>query len=204
MRCYCCVARRSGSSRINRISRTPLPRPAVGFLFLPNRDFIAITKEDHAQRSLEEIPSVSAREIAGSALAEPRADPGAALVQRGTPSGRQLGAGGAHEREPEARIISDALVQSGFKEIEGAFPSASNTEFAFNRRLIEEQRAPEDVWLQVLVQAREDLIERTFQISGGSAQGHHPPLQFHVAGPAPDRLRHVAGRRSLAVAVVRL
>src|ERR1700722_7086718 len=51
----------------------------------------------------------------------------------------------------------------GFKEIEGGFPSASNTEFNFNRRLIEENRAPKDVWLQVLVQAREDLIERTFE-----------------------------------------
>src|SRR6266853_4687039 len=54
------------------------------------------------------------------------------------------------------------LVKCGFKEIEVGFPSASNTEFTFNRRLIEEQRAPADVWLQVLVQAREDLIERTF------------------------------------------
>src|ERR1700691_1252307 len=55
------------------------------------------------------------------------------------------------------------LVKCGFKEIEVGFPSASNTEFAFNRRLIEENRVPEDVWLQVLVQAREDLIERTFE-----------------------------------------
>jgi len=55
------------------------------------------------------------------------------------------------------------LVKCGFKEIEVGFPSASNTEFTFNRRLIEEQRAPKDVWLQVLVQAREDLIERTFE-----------------------------------------
>ena len=55
------------------------------------------------------------------------------------------------------------LVKCGFKEIEVGFPSASNTEFTFNRRLIEECRAPEDVWLQVLVQAREDLIERTFE-----------------------------------------
>ena len=53
------------------------------------------------------------------------------------------------------------LVKIGFKEIEVGFPSASNTEFAFNRRLIEENRAPDDVWLQVLMQAREDLIERT-------------------------------------------
>ena len=56
-----------------------------------------------------------------------------------------------------------ALVKCGFKEIEVGFPSASNTEFTFNRRLIEEKRAPDDVWLQVLVQAREDLIERTFE-----------------------------------------
>jgi 2-isopropylmalate synthase len=55
------------------------------------------------------------------------------------------------------------LVKCGFKEIEVGFPSASNTEFTFNRRLIEENRAPSDVWLQVLVQAREDLIERTFE-----------------------------------------
>src|SRR4051812_33854619 len=59
--------------------------------------------------------------------------------------------------------LFNTLVKCGFKEIEVGFPSASNTEFAFNRRLIEEQRAPDDVWLQVLVQAREDLIERTFE-----------------------------------------
>ncbi len=59
--------------------------------------------------------------------------------------------------------LFQALVKCGFKEIEVGFPSASNTEFTFNRRLIEESRAPDDVWLQVLVQAREDLIERTFQ-----------------------------------------
>src|SRR5512136_673938 len=59
--------------------------------------------------------------------------------------------------------LFQALVKCGFKEIEVGFPSASNTEFTFNRRLIEEKRAPEDVWLQVLVQAREDLIERTVE-----------------------------------------
>src|SRR5260221_10898272 len=56
-----------------------------------------------------------------------------------------------------------ALVKCGFKEIEVGFPSASNTEFRFNRRLIEENRVPDDVTVQVLVQAREDLIEKTFQ-----------------------------------------
>src|SRR6516165_8324843 len=59
--------------------------------------------------------------------------------------------------------LFQTLVKCGFKEIEIGFPSASNTEFAFNRRLIEDQRQPDDVWLQVLVQAREDLIERTIE-----------------------------------------
>jgi 2-isopropylmalate synthase len=59
--------------------------------------------------------------------------------------------------------LFQTLVKIGFKEIEVGFPSASNTEFTFNRRLIEEKRAPGDVWLQVLVQAREDLIERTVE-----------------------------------------
>lgn len=57
--------------------------------------------------------------------------------------------------------LFDALVRCGFKEIEVGFPSASNTEFAFNRTLIEKGHIPEDVTIQVLVQAREDLIEKT-------------------------------------------
>jgi len=64
--------------------------------------------------------------------------------------------------------LFQTLVKCGFKEIEVGFPSASNTEFTFNRRLIEEGRAPDDVWLQVLVQAREDLIERTFESLAGA------------------------------------
>ncbi len=59
--------------------------------------------------------------------------------------------------------LFQTLVKCGFKEIEVGFPSASNTEFAFNRRLIEEGRAPDDVWLQVLVQAREELIDKTIE-----------------------------------------
>ena len=64
--------------------------------------------------------------------------------------------------------LFQTLVKCGFKEIEVGFPSASNTEFTFNRRLIEENRAPDDVWLQVLVQAREDLIERTIESLAGA------------------------------------
>ncbi len=59
--------------------------------------------------------------------------------------------------------LFEALVRCGFKEIEVGFPSASNTEFEFNRRLIEEGRIPDDVTIQCLVQAREDLIEKTVQ-----------------------------------------
>lgn len=59
--------------------------------------------------------------------------------------------------------LFQALVKCGFKEIEVGFPAASNTEFTFNRRLIEEGRIPGDVTVQVLVQAREDLIERTVE-----------------------------------------
>ncbi|CAI8345595.1 MAG: 2-isopropylmalate synthase [Opitutia bacterium UBA7350] len=57
----------------------------------------------------------------------------------------------------------DSLVQTGFKEIEVGFPSASQTEFDFIRRLIDEKRIPEDVTVQVLVQARAHLIRRTFE-----------------------------------------
>lgn len=62
----------------------------------------------------------------------------------------------------------DALVKCGFKEIEVGFPAASNTEFEFIRRLIEGGRIPDDVTIQVLVQAREELIERTFEAVRGA------------------------------------
>ena len=60
------------------------------------------------------------------------------------------------------------LVRVGFKEIEVGFPSASDTEFQFLRRLIEEDRVPADVTLQVLVQTRQHLIERTFEAFKGA------------------------------------
>ena len=55
------------------------------------------------------------------------------------------------------------LVEMGFKEIEVGFPSASQTDFDFLREIITGERIPDDVTIQVLVQAREDLIERTFE-----------------------------------------
>lgn len=62
------------------------------------------------------------------------------------------------------------LVEIGFKTIEIGFPSASQTEFDFVRRLIDEQRIPDDVTVQVLVQAREHLIARTYQALAGVKQ----------------------------------
>jgi 2-isopropylmalate synthase len=64
--------------------------------------------------------------------------------------------------------LFEELVRCGFKEIEVGFPAASNTEFEFMRRLIEDGCIPDDVTIQVLVQAREDLIERTVESLAGA------------------------------------
>lgn len=64
----------------------------------------------------------------------------------------------------------EMLVQIGFKEIEVGFPSASSTEFEFVRRLIEEDRIPDNVTIQVLTQARKSLICRTFESLQGAKQ----------------------------------
>ena len=62
----------------------------------------------------------------------------------------------------------ETLVAIGFKEIEVGFPSASQVEFDFVRRLIEEDRIPDDVRIQVLTPARDHLIERTFEALKGA------------------------------------
>lgn len=62
----------------------------------------------------------------------------------------------------------ETLVAIGFKEIEVGFPSASQVEFDFVRKLIEEDRIPDDVTIQVLTQARDHLIERTFDALQGA------------------------------------
>lgn len=62
----------------------------------------------------------------------------------------------------------DLLVTIGFKEIEVGFPSASQTDFDFVRSLIENDRIPDDVTIQVLTQARSHLIERTFEAVKGA------------------------------------
>ena len=61
----------------------------------------------------------------------------------------------------------ETLVSIGFKEIEVGFPSASQTDFDFVRKLIDEKRIPDDVTIEVLVQSREELIARTFEALEG-------------------------------------
>jgi len=68
------------------------------------------------------------------------------------------------------RIMFDLLVQMGYKEIEVGFPSASQTDFDFVRQLIEDDAIPADVTIQVLTQAREHLIERTYEAIAGAKQ----------------------------------
>jgi 2-isopropylmalate synthase len=64
----------------------------------------------------------------------------------------------------------DLLVAMGYKEIEVGFPAASQADFDFIRQLIEHDLVPEDVTIQVLTQARDELIERTFQSLQGAKQ----------------------------------
>jgi 2-isopropylmalate synthase len=68
------------------------------------------------------------------------------------------------------RIMFDLLVSMGYKEIEVGFPSASQTDFDFVRSLIEEGAIPGDVTIQVLTQAREHLIKRTYESIAGAKQ----------------------------------
>ena len=95
--------------------------------------------------------------------------------------------------------LFQTLVKIGFKEIEVGFPSASNTEFAFNRLLIEKGHAPEDVWLQVLVQSREDLIERTVESLIGAKKviihmynSTSPAQRRVVFGKSKDEIKAIA------------
>ncbi len=69
---------------------------------------------------------------------------------------------------PRKRRFWDLLVRLGFKEIEVGFPSASQPDYDFTRLLIEEDLVPDDVWIQVLTQAREELIARTIESVRGA------------------------------------
>lgn len=80
-----------------------------------------------------------------------------------------------------------ALVKIGFNEIEVGFPSASQVEFDFVRKLIDENLIPDNVTIQVLTQAREHLIERTFESLVGA-----PRAIVHVYNATSPVMRRVA------------
>jgi len=71
---------------------------------------------------------------------------------------------------PRKLAMFKLLVAMGFKEIEVGFPSASQTDFDFVRKIIEDGLIPDDVVIQVLTQARETLIDRTFESIKGAKQ----------------------------------
>ena len=82
------------------------------------------------------------------------------------------------------------LVKIGFKEIEVGFPSASDTEYDFVRKLIEEKLIPDDVWIQVLCQAREHLIARTFEAIEGAKN-----VIFHIyTATSPSQRKYNFGK----------
>lgn len=94
----------------------------------------------------------------------------------------------------------DLLVAIGFKQIEIGFPSAADTEFQFCRRLIEENRIPEDVTIQILVQTRDHLIRRSFEAIAGAKKAivhiynSTSPLQRKVtfSNASRDTIKQVA------------
>jgi len=79
-----------------------------------------------------------------------------------------------------------ALVSYGFKEIEVGFPSASDTDFNFVRRLIEENHIPDDVTIEVLTQARHDLISRTVESLKGARRAI-----LHMYNPVAPAFRKI-------------
>ncbi len=90
------------------------------------------------------------------------------------------------------------LVQVGLKEIEVGFPSASQTDFDFVRSLIEDGHIPDDVTIQVLTQAREDLITRTFE----SLRGAKKAIVHYYNATAPSFRRIVFNQDKAGVVAI--
>jgi 2-isopropylmalate synthase len=108
--------------------------------------------------------------------------------------------------DPERKLrLFRTLVDLGFKEIEVGFPSASQTDFDFQRQIIEDGLIPDDVTIQVLVQCRQELIERTFESLAGA-----PRAIVHFYNSTSELQRRVvfgldrAGITDIAVSAARL
>ncbi|MEX0385698.1 2-isopropylmalate synthase [Spiribacter onubensis] len=89
------------------------------------------------------------------------------------------------------RALYDCLVDVGFREIEVGFPSASQADYDFVRHLIDSDAIPEGVWIEVLTQARPDLIKRTFEAVAGA-----PRVIVHVYNATSPVFREVVFRQS--------
>ncbi|HIE1061409.1 TPA: 2-isopropylmalate synthase [Serratia marcescens] len=94
------------------------------------------------------------------------------------------------------REFYQLLLQCGFKEIEVAFPSASQTDFDFVRALIDERLIPDDVTIQVLTQSRDDLIDRTFEALQGA-----PRAIVHLYNATAPMFRDIVFRQDKAATV---
>ena len=94
--------------------------------------------------------------------------------------------------EKKLRFFS-MLIELGFKEIEIGFPSASETEFNFVRKLIDDNLIPSDVKIQVLSQAREHLIQRTFEATEGAKN-----VIFHLYNSTSTLQREVVFKKDKA------
>ena len=108
--------------------------------------------------------------------------------------------------DPERKLrLFRTLVDLGFKEIEIGFPSASQTDFDFQRQIIDDGLIPDDVTIQVLVQCRQELIERTFESLMGA-----PRAIVHFYNSTSALQRRVvfgldrAGITDIAVSAARL
>merc|ERR1719281_1677482 len=85
------------------------------------------------------------------------------------------------------------LLKMGFKDIEVGFPSASQTDFDFVRFIIDNKLIPDDVWIQVLIQSREDLISRTIDAVEGA-----PNVVLHLYNATSVLQRRVVFKESVA------
>lgn len=92
-------------------------------------------------------------------------------------------------------VLFELLVDLGFKQIEVGFPAASQPEFNFVRQLIEQEMIPEDVTIQVLTQAREELIERTFE----SLRGVKRAIVHVYNSTSKIQREHVFGKTKLEI-----
>ncbi|MBI3310657.1 MAG: 2-isopropylmalate synthase [Serratia liquefaciens] len=94
------------------------------------------------------------------------------------------------------RQFYQMLLECGFKEIEVAFPSASQTDFDFVRSLIDERLIPDDVSIQVLTQSRDDLIDRTFEALRGA-----PRAIVHLYNATAPMFREIVFKQDKAATI---